>query len=262
MSEVASDETGQGRGRRSGTMHPALPVLYRDLAGWFHLLSPPEEYLEEVAVYAPLLKMAHPSQHLLELGSGAGCNAFHLKKDFTCTLTDVSPDMLAASRRINPDCEHIVGDLRTLRLERQFDVVFVHDAIAYMTTEDDLYRAMTTAHAHCRPGGVALFAPDCVRETYRPGTQHGGSEGDGRALRYLAWSWDPDPDDTTYLVDYVYVLRERGGEVRVVQDRHVEGVFPRATWLALLEQTGFRAHVGPPRGTEPGSGDLFVAIRP
>jgi hypothetical protein len=170
--------------------------------------------------------------------------------------------MIEASRRINPECEHLVGDMRTLRLEREFDAVFVHDAVMYLTTEDDLRKAMATAFAHCRPRGVVLFAPDCVKETFRPSTDHGGSDGGGRALRYLEWTWDPDPDDATYVTDYVYVLREGQGEVRVVHDRHVEGVFPRATWLRALAETGFRAHVGPPRGLGPESGELFIAVRP
>jgi hypothetical protein len=41
--------------------------------------------------------------------------------------------MLEISKSLNPDCEHIVSDMRALRLNRQFDVVFVHDAVEYMT---------------------------------------------------------------------------------------------------------------------------------
>ena len=73
---------------------------------------------------------------LLELGSGGGNNASHLKTRFDCTLTDISPEMLALSRSLNPECEHLEGDMRTLRLGREFDVVFIHDAISYLTTED------------------------------------------------------------------------------------------------------------------------------
>jgi hypothetical protein len=239
-----------------------LPLLYGELAGWFHLLSPPSEYEEEVAVYRPLLKLAHPAERLLELGSGAGCNAFHLKRDFACTLTDLSPAMIEASLGINPECEHVVGDMRTLRLERQFDAVFVHDAVMYMTTEEDLRKAMVTAFVHCRPGGIVLFAPDFVKETFQAATDHGGSDGDARSLRYLEWTWDPDPGDTTYITDYVYALREGHGDLRVLYDRHVEGLFPRATWLQLLGAIGFRAHEGPLRGPSPGSGELFIAVRP
>src|SRR5918993_593735 len=72
----------------------------------------------------------------------------------------------------------------------------VQDAVLYLTSEDDLRLAMATAFVHCRPGGVALFAPDFVRETFAPATTHGGHDGDGRALRYLAWIHDPDPADT------------------------------------------------------------------
>jgi len=255
---------------------PTLPLLYRDLAGWFHLLSPPDEYAEEVDVFRPLFltnsaralgpaadRMTQPGRGtLLDLGAGGGCNAFHLKRDFVCTLADASSDMIAASRRINPECEHVVGDIRTLRLERHFDAVLVHDAIMYMTTEADLRLAIDTAFVHCRPGGIVLFAPDCVSETFRPSTDHGGTDGEDRALRYLAWSWDPDPNDTTSITDCVYVLRERRDEVRVVHDRHVEGLFSRSTWFRLLEGAGFRVHAGPLRGPGIESGELFVAIAP
>jgi hypothetical protein len=116
--------------------------------------------------------------------------------------------------------------------------VFVHDAVCYMTTPEDLRRAMETAFLHCRPGGVALFAPDATTENFEPSTEHGGHDGDGRALRYLEWCWDPDPSDTTYTVDYVYALRE-GTDTRVVHDRHIEGLFSRVVWLGLLESVGF-----------------------
>jgi hypothetical protein len=141
--------------------------------------------------------------------------------------------------------------------------VFVHDAVAYMTTEHDLRQVMETALAHCRPGGAALFAPDHLRENFRTGTDYGGHDGDGRAARFLEWTWDPDPLDTTYTVDYAYLLREAGGSVRVVHDRHVEGLFPRATWLRLLDETGFDATAVPVDHSElePGSYELLVATR-
>ena len=53
--------------------------------------------------------------------------------------------------------------------------------------------------------------------------------------------WDPDPNDTTYIVDYAFLLREASGEVRVVHDRHTEGLFPRAAWLKLIEAAGLSA---------------------
>ena len=105
--------------------------FYAEHAEWWRLFSPAEHYVEEAE---DLLRRLAPlpsrgSATLLELGSGGGSLAFHLKDQFRLTLTDLSEGMLAQSRVINPDAEHIVGDMRTLRLNRQFDYVLVHDAV-------------------------------------------------------------------------------------------------------------------------------------
>ena len=110
--------------------------MYDDLAPWFHLLTAPEEYSDEAAfILVALREVADgPVETLLELGSGGGNTASHLKRDLRMTLTDLSPQMLALSATLNPECEHLSGDMRTLRLERTFDAVLAHDAICYMTT--------------------------------------------------------------------------------------------------------------------------------
>jgi len=148
----------------------ASPRLYRELADWWPLLSAPEEYAEEAAEYARLILGASngEARTVVELGSGGGNNASHMKAHFRLTLVDRSPQMLAVSRKLNPECEHLEGDMRSVRLGRAFDAVFVHDAIAYMTTEDDLRGVFATAFEHCRAGGVALFVPDAVTETFEP----------------------------------------------------------------------------------------------
>ncbi len=246
-----------------GTAVDEQPRLYTDLAPWWPLLSAPAEYAEEAELYRRTLAGAGdpPPRTLLELGSGGGNNASHLKAHFRMTLVDRAPGMLAVSRALNPECEHVEGDLRSVRLGRTFDAVFVHDAVMYLTTEDDLRRAMETALVHCRPGGAALFAPDCVRETFRPTTDHGGHDGDGRGLRYLEWTWDPDPGDTSFRVEYACLLRE-GDVVRVVQDRHEEGLFTRADWLRLLGEVGFRPRALPFEHRETEPGEMFLGVRP
>ena len=223
---------------------PAMK-LYDELAAWWPVFSNPKEYRREAAHVIRLLRNAckpAPST-VLELGSGGGNSALYLKAHFDMTLVDLSPQMLKVSRRLNPECAHIKGDIRRLRLGRTFDAVFVHDAICHMTTEADLRAAMQTAYEHCRPGGVALFVPDFVRETFVPGTDQGGSDAPRRSVRFLQWIVDPDPKDTTYVVDFAILLRDGRGHVRVAHDRHVLGLFPRATWLRLLRKSGFVAAV-------------------
>jgi trans-aconitate methyltransferase len=201
------------------------------------------------------------AETLLELGAGAGHNALHLKRRFRCTLTDVSAPMLALSRELNPECEHVVADMRALRLGRTFDAVLVHDAVVYMASEADLRAAAETAFEHTRPGGAAIFAPDCVRERFAEHTElYQGSAG-SRQLRAIEWSWDPDPGDDTYAVEYALLLRD-GGEVRAFHDRHVEGLFSTATWRRILAEVGYRVEaIDRPIG-EGEVDQVFLCLRP
>lgn len=132
-----------------------------------------------------------------------------------------------------------------------------------MTTEEDLDAAIRTAAEHLRPGGVAVFVPDTTRDAFEALTSHGGHDGDdGRSLRYLEWWSDPDPDDSTYDVDFVVALREPGQPFRIVYDHHVCGVFSEATWRRLIEGAGLElVDVDVP---DPHFGEhaVFVARRP
>ena len=216
--------------------------FYAELADWWPLFSHPDHYREEAAWAWGTLAgaAARPIASLLELGSGGGNNAFHLKARCALTLTDAAPGMVEVSRRLNPECEHVVGDMRSLRLGRTFDAVYVHDAIGYMTTRDDLLAALRTCAAHLVPGGPVLLQPDHVADDFAAATECGGHDGpDGRGLRYLEWTHAPEPGATTFETHYAFLLRAPGRPVRVVHDRHVQGLFPAAAWLELLAAAGF-----------------------
>ena len=249
-------------------MAEQLPRMYTDLADWFHLVTAPEEYAEEADFYFRTMAQAsdRPLRSILELGAGAGNNASHYKHRVErATLTDLSPAMLALSERLNPECEHVVGDMRSLRLDRQFDAVFTHDAVCYLTTLDDLRQAMQTAFVHCRPGGVALFAPDHVRELFQPSTDSGGHDEAGRGLRYVEWTWQARPTDSIYITEYAYLLHADGQPTQSAYDRHVFGLFWRDEWLRLLREVDFeRVEAKPFEHSEmpPGSLEVFVGVKP
>ena len=240
-------------------------LIYGELADWFHLLTHPSNYAGEAAFITAVVDEVADGEAatLLELGSGGGNNASHLKSRFACTLTDVSEAMLAVSRKINPDCEHLHGDMRALRLSRPFDVVLAHDALMYMTTEDDLRAAIETAAVHVRPGGVVVLLPDCTRESFAPATSHGGSDGDDdRRLRYLEWTHEPGPDGGTFTVDFVLALREPGRPLRVEHDEHTFGLFADATWRSLVGDAGLELVEPRVRNPHEAEQACFVARRP
>ena len=241
-----------------------MTKLYESLAGWWPVISPPSEYAEEAALYVDMIRSSAraPVREVLELGSGGGNNASHMKRAFAMTLVEPADGMREVSRALNPECTHVAGDMRSVRLGRTFDAVFVHDAVMYMTTEEDLGAALATVAAHLAPGGVALVAPDATAETFEEATEHGGGEdASGRRARYLQWTLPPDtPGETSFETHYAFLLREPDGTVRAVHDTHREGLFPRATWLRLFREVGLAAEIAP-REIEGGEYDSFIALR-
>jgi SAM-dependent methyltransferase len=234
--------------------------FYDELAHWWPLFSPPRQYGEEAADLLPTLLAAAdaPPATLLELGCGGGSLAFHLKQHLALTLSDRSPGMLAVSRSLNPECEHVVGDMRTIDLSRQFDLVLIHDAIAYMVDQASLRAAFRTAYRHCRPGGGVVILPDHVAETFAEQTDHGGEDApDGRALRYLEWTFDPNPHDGVCETVFSFLLRDAQGRVTSEIDRHVFGLFPRASWFAWLRAEGFDVT----SRVDPWQREIFIARR-
>ncbi|MBB4080763.1 SAM-dependent methyltransferase [Lewinella aquimaris] len=214
--------------------------LYDELAHWWHLLSSPDDYREEAEVYWQIIsKHQKDTKTLLELGSGGGNNAFHLKKKCTLTLTDLSPSMLEVSKAINPECEHLIADMRTMNLDRKFDLVFIHDAIMSITNESDLIRVFQVAKRHLNSRGILFVVPDFFRETYRPRTSHGGHDAEDRSIRYLEWTYDPDPSDSVVWTDYAYLMKERGQETVCISDSTVDGIFPKSVWESRLAEAGF-----------------------
>jgi SAM-dependent methyltransferase len=213
--------------------------LYRDLASWWPLISPPQEYTEEAVYLSALL-----------------C---------TLTLVDISPDMLEVSRRLNPECEHRLGDMRAIRLAESFDAVLVHDAIDYITSQDELRQVIGTAFAHCKPGGIALFVPDHVADTFAELTGSGGgaTDADGRRGSFQERTWDPDPCDDWVQAEYQFTLRAADGTTEVVRETHRLGSFSEDTWQRALSQAGFEGLPGewaalPGRGPD----NLFACRRP
>mgnify|MGYP002634180333 CR=1 FL=1 len=237
--------------------------LYTDLARWWPLLSPAEDFDEAAAAYLELLHqpLVGPMTSMLELGAGGGSIASHLPPELTVVLTDASQAMLDVSKVLNPKREHVCADMRIMRLQRQFDSVLLHDAVMYLTSPEDLRAAFDTAYAHCRPGGSFLVVPDVVSEGFVETTLTGGNvEPDGRGAQMLEWHWDPERADHTYRAEFVFLLREADGTVRSVHDRHLMGLFPRQMFVDTLRAAGFV----PTSAilTTPIDGEIFLARRP
>lgn len=239
------------------------PRIFDDLADWYHLLTHPSDYEEEATIFMVHLDelAPRPIATMLELGCGGGANASYMKRRYEMTLTDLSPRMLDQSRKFNQECEHIQGDMRTVRLDRTFDAVFVHDAIMYMTTEADLGAAIETAYVHCASPGIALFVPDETADNFRRHSSQDFHQDGSRSMRFIAWSGEPEG---TIVKTYFTMVMRDADEEQTVSEEHVSGLFPRATWIDLIEGAGFECVAKPYKHSDfaPDAGnELFFGLK-
>jgi len=216
--------------------------LYGDLAWTWPIISPPEHYVEESEAFARLIRESSLTdpRALLHLGCGGGHNDFTLKRHFDVTGVDVSPAMLRLARRLNPEVDYRLGDMRRVRLRRVFDAVAILDSINYMLTEADLRAAFATAFLHLRPEGVLLtHVEDEPRRFVQNRTKCLVGSGGGVEVTFVENDYDPDPTDTTFESTFVFLIR-RDGRLEIETDRHLCGIFPMRTWTSVLRTTGFR----------------------
>jgi len=107
-------------------------------------------------------------RRILDLGCGTGNHALPLAgRGHALTGVDRSPGMLAAARAKATDLASPAGapipvfhegDVRTLDLNRRFDVVLMMFAVlGYQYENADLLAALDTVHRHLEPGGIFIF---------------------------------------------------------------------------------------------------------
>jgi ubiquinone/menaquinone biosynthesis C-methylase UbiE len=213
-------------------------IAYNELAWTEDWLADPEEYEQIVMVYVNLIKQAaaEPSGTLLHLGSGAGGYDTIFKRHFTVTGVDLSPGMLNKARKVHPDIEYIEGDMRTLRLNRQFDAVAIPDSIDYMTSQKDLQRTIQTAVMHLKTGGVLLVVAK-TEEIFQNNNFAYTGEKDGIHVTLLENNYINPFRPNTYEATFVYLIRQKG-ELTIHTDHHVLGLFSQATWDEVFRNAG------------------------
>ena len=205
-------------------------IAYNELAWTDDWLVDTGEHEDEVKVYVDLIKQVavKPPRTLLHLGSGSGSYDQIFKRYFAVTGVDLSLGMLNKARAAHPDIEYIEGDMRTLRLGRQFDAVVIPDSIDYMASLDDLQKAIQTAVEHLKIGGVLLVVGK-TEETFKNNNFAYTGEKDGVHVTLLENNYANPFRPNIYEATFVYLIRQQG-ELNMHTDHQVLGLFSQATW--------------------------------
>jgi ubiquinone/menaquinone biosynthesis C-methylase UbiE len=209
-------------------------ISYNELAWTEEWLASPSDYEKESQACIELINSTAPEQPqtMLHLGSGAGGHDYYFKRHLTVTGVDLSQGMLNRARKLHPDIEYIEGDMRTLRLNRQFDVVVIPDSIDYMTAPDDLLQAIQTAVVHLKRGGVLLVMAK-TEETFQNNNFVYTGEKEDVHVTLFENNYINPARPNTYEATFIYLIRQQG-ELAIHTENQVLGLFPRETWQKLF----------------------------
>ena len=149
-------------------------TVFGSYSRYYNLLYKDKNYSGEVEYVRGIIQRHSPdARTILDLGCGTGRHDFLLAEiGYEVSGVDMSQEMLeVANNRRSSLIAHrgladplapffLQGDIRSIRLEKTFDVVIsLFHVMSYLTGNQDLSDAFATVQAHLKPGGIFIF--DC-----------------------------------------------------------------------------------------------------
>ena len=142
--------------------------LYDDLAWVWSVITPADAYQEEAENLWEILcsALGREPTNILEFGCGGGYLLHQMPKEISACLVDISEQMLAESKRLNPQKKHLLGDMLTIDCKERFDCILIHDAVMYLQSEEQALLLLENCKRHLREGGRIILIPDAIKETF------------------------------------------------------------------------------------------------
>jgi len=218
-----------------------------------------KDYPAESAEVADLVLGRRPdARTLLDVACGTGGHLEHLRDRFDVTGFERSSHMAALARKKVPDVEIHEGHMRRFDLGATFDAVTcLFSSIGYMTTTDDLARALTAMVGHLTPGGVLVVDPWLFPDRWIPG--HVGAVAASEPGTAIARVTSSHRMGRLSVLEYHYTTATAEGVDRF-SERHEMGLFTRAEYEAAFERAGATGVAYEPGGFD--ARGRFVATRP
>lgn len=226
-------------------MTDSLYPLYGQHADLWPIVAPVESYRDEMREWVELIREVlgrRDRLEVLDLGTGGGHHLYQLCRLWDGTVggvaTDISGPMLERVAHLVPEFETLTQDMTTLKLDRRFPLVTVHDSFCYLRERGQVASLFSRIAEHLEPGGLALVKVDALAGEfdgpYRYLTTFEETE---REVTLTHYEWDPDPNDSELEVIYLF-LDQRSGKVETREERHLMGIFSRSELSELWSEAG------------------------
>jgi SAM-dependent methyltransferase len=229
---------------------------------YYNLFYQDKDYPGEAEYVNGLIGKHHPgAKSILDLGCGTGRHDLLLADlGYDVTGVDRSEEMLAvANSHLSslisqrgfahpsslishpPLISFHQGDIRSIRLNRTFDVVIsLFHVVSYLTTNEDLAAAFATARVHLKPGGICIF--DCwygpAVLTDRPVVRVKRLEDEEIAVTRIVEPVMYPDENLVELKYHIFARMKQSGSVEEIRESHRMRYLFRPEMELLLRKTG------------------------
>ncbi|OGL58798.1 hypothetical protein A3H10_04800 [Candidatus Uhrbacteria bacterium RIFCSPLOWO2_12_FULL_46_10] len=240
-------------------MHHQL--FYKRLVKFYDLIYANKNYEREARFVRDLVLKYKKSKgrDLLEVACGTGRYLQYLRRWFQCFGVDKNPMMLKISRLNAPNVPTEQADMITLKLNKKFDaIVCLFSSIGYVKNYANLEKTIRNFARHLKPGGVVIIEPWISKGKFIVGSPHLETFS-GKDLKIARASVAKRRGDIS-IIDFHFLIAERGKTVGHFADRHELGMFDKNKVLKIMQHAGLKAktvqsHFKSKRG-------LYVGVNP
>lgn len=237
-------------------------LLYNQLAPYYDLIYAGKDYAGEARYLVRLIEKHQRSsgKELLEIACGTGRYLEFFAPGFTCTGLDLNPAMLRIARKRVKKATLVQGDMLTMKLGKQFDVVAcLFSSIGYVHGSRNLRRAIRNFADHLEPGGVMLIAPWISKEDFNVGMPHLDTY-ESKDIKIARAVVSRLQSRDVSLINFNWMIAERNKPVRHVDDDvHELAMHSHAEFMAAMSAAGLRGRLM--KGGKAGRG-LYVGVKP
>jgi SAM-dependent methyltransferase len=198
---------------------------------------------ENVLLHALIEARVPGARTLLDVACGTGVHLAELQAWYAVEGVDLDPAMLEIARERLPGVPLHEGDMVTLDLGREFDVVTcLFSSIGYAVTRERLRETAASLARHVAPGGLLVVEPWITPDEWDPGLVHAlfVDEPDLKIARMTAGA----PAGDTVTLDFEYLVATPAGTEHFIE-RHVAGMFTDVDYRGALEAAGLEVEHDP-----------------
>ena len=193
------------RAFKTGNRRHEFEHKYRKHGDYFGYETKPYELTKYQRTLALVKQWCTGSVSALEIGCSVGVFTAMIVPEFAnVTAVDIAGEALELTRTQTgnaPNVSYIQSDLLSLKLNRQFDVIFCAEVLMYIR-EKDTAEACRVLDALLKPGGLIVEVSQQDRDAGRPKFFHGWDKVLGQYFEIAHRERFDDPERPYEIVAY------------------------------------------------------------